>query len=171
MNVPHVSGTLPARHQYRKETVMGYTNYWWRERDLDAEAFVRAAADCEKVCKASGVPLAGPQGKPDTKPTFSSQEIVFNGVGENAHETFFVPRTLEEDFEQLDATGKLFTFTKTARKPYDVAVCACLIVLKHHFGCKIRVQSDGDMTEEGWAVAPALCQRVLGYGGDFKLDA
>jgi hypothetical protein len=148
---------------------MGYTHYWWQERELNADAFSKAAADCRKVCKATGVPLANGAGDPGSKPTFSAKEIEFNGVGELAHETFAVKRIFKHNFEQLDLTGKLFAFCKTARKPYDITVCACLIILKHHLGNAIRIQSDGGMTEEGWAVAPDLCQRILGYGRDFKL--
>jgi len=62
-----------------------------------------------------------------------------------------------------------FEFTKTARKPYDSAVCACLIVLQYHLGVWFRVSSDGDDADEGWTTARQFCERVLGYGGDFTL--
>lgn len=149
---------------------MGYTHYWWRERELDAETFKKAVADCREVCQAARVPLAGAQGKPGTKARFSASEMGFNGVGDAAHETFLVQRSFREEFEQPDATGRLFDFTKTARKPYDLAVCACFVVFRHFFGRKFRIESDGNVTDAGWSAALDLCQRVLGYGKDFRLD-
>ena len=59
--------------------------------------------------------------------------------------------------------------TKTARKPYDAAVCACLIVLHHHFGKSYSVSSDGGDGDDGWVAARDCCQRVLGYGAEFTL--
>jgi hypothetical protein len=47
---------------------------------------------------------------------------------------------------------------------------AGLIVFKHHFGEKFLVSSDGDDEPEMWVEGKAVCQEVLGYGGDFELD-
>ena len=55
------------------------------------------------------------------KPPLVDEEnfvIQFNGKGEDGHETFFV---------NLKDTE--FAFCKTARKPYDIAVCEILLVL------------------------------------------
>ena len=55
-----------------------------------------------------------------------------------------------------------FECTKTAYKPYDLAVTACLIVADHHLGGSIRVSSDGGQRD--WMDALMLCRHFLGYG-------
>jgi hypothetical protein len=75
--------------------------------------------------------LAGCDGEGD--PEFTTDEIRFNGIEDDSHETF--------------ALGKRyngFKFTKTARNPYDRHVLACLILAKKYFGDAIKVSSDGD---------------------------
>jgi hypothetical protein len=62
--------------------------------------------------------------------------IVFNGVGADSHESFYV-----------SADGVDFNFCKTAQKPYDIAVTASLIHAKKVFGDKIKISSDGDWSD------------------------
>jgi hypothetical protein len=141
---------------------MGYTHYWERPPRLPAQAFGQALVDCRRLLPELNVPLAGSNGK--GKPKFSSDAIVFNGVAAESHETFDI-RLEEAD----PGDGSLaFTFCKTVRKPYDLAVQAALIVFKHYLGALLRVTSDGD--EEEWETARRVCQQRLGYGEDFRLD-
>ena len=99
--------------------------------------------------------------------------------GNCSHETFSLEQKLEtketcndgstyEKEPDKDHKAKYFAFTKTAFKPYDLAVNVCLIIAKHHFGEKIIVHSDGTM--ENWEEGMQLCQHFLNYGDDFKLD-
>ena len=60
---------------------------------------------------------------------------------------------------------KKFNFTKTAYRPYDLAVTACLVIAKHHLGDDIIISSDEEMRD--WNTAMILCQEILGYGSDF----
>ena len=85
--------------------------------------------------------------------------------GDCSHESFCLYR-VEEPKPYLD--GKMFGFCKTAYKPYDLLVTACLIVAKHHLGNGIRVSSDGESRD--WEDARRLCQQVLGYGSEFQLN-
>lgn len=71
------------------------------------------------------------------------------GVGEDAHETFVIPFRIS----RLDARG----FCKTARKPYDKLVVACLCVLAE---AGLEVQSDGE--PEDWEEGRAWAESVLG---------
>ena len=142
---------------------MGHTHYWQRPPQLPAPAFGRAVVDCRRVLPETNIPLAGANGT--KKPFFRSDAIVFNGVGENAHETFAV-RLEEADH----GDGRpAFSFCKTEHKPYDLAVQVVLIVFQHHLGKQFGVSSDGDDAE--WETARRLCQQVLGYGEDFQLDS
>lgn len=64
--------------------------------------------------------------------------------------------------------GKYFQCTKTAFKPYDLAVTVCLVIAKHYLGEQIDIRSDGSM--ENWHEAMQMCHHFLGYGRGFCLD-
>jgi len=83
--------------------------------------------------------------------------VAFNGLVNGAHETFIFP-----DFPEQAG------FCKTARKPYDLAVTAALIILKHHLREMITIGSD-EVTAH-FRPAMNLCQEILGYGEEFRLD-
>lgn len=95
--------------------------------------------------------------------------------GDCSYETFDFPRRMgKEEVDRNDRIHALddgwkFEFCKTAFRPYDLAVTACLIVAKHHLGKDLKVRSDGDA--DGWFDAAMLCQQHLGYGLDFRVDA
>lgn len=117
--------------------------------------------------------LANGNGEEGTKPTINSEKIIFNGVGEQAHETFCLERKREpRQYEQQQIkNGKkiFFEFTKTARKPYDLAVCSALIIAKQYLNDKISIHSDGSIKDE-WVYPKKFVQEHLGYGNDFVLD-
>lgn len=150
---------------------MGYTHYWCRPTTLPVRAFAQAAQDCRAVTewlsREHGVRIQYDPDEPEP-PCFDGTAVWFNGAGGEGHETFHVPRVYEPHPWEA-ARGGRFAFCKTARKPYDTAVCACLIVLAHHLSRKFRVTSDGDDEDAGWTLARTACQRALGYGGDFTL--
>jgi hypothetical protein len=80
--------------------------------------------------------------------------IVFNGIGDDGHETFGFPLA---PFTNNPA----FSFVKTARKPYDVVAVACLIVARDHFStAALEISSDGTWAE--FAEGARLYQRTLG---------
>ena len=131
-------------------------------------------------------------------PIITPKEISFNGNrqcfhgedeschGDCSHETF----RLEQQQESSDGmigefsnftddrgnrkrtphneVGKFFDCTKTARKPYDLAVQVCLIIAKNYLKDGIIIHSDGDIEE--WGEAKEKCQYFLGYGEEFVLD-
>lgn len=65
--------------------------------------------------------------------------IEVNGKGDDAHEMF----SLREHFRQ-NLENDFIPFCKTARKPYDTVVVACLALLKYRLGDAITISSDGD---------------------------
>lgn len=87
-------------------------------------------------------------------PLISNYEANFNGThatdpdADFGHETFHL---------SIDTSG--FWFCKTARKPYDAAVCGMLAVAEAVSGSKIRVSSDGDPEE--WIYACELASWIL----------
>ena len=84
-------------------------------------------------------------------PIADKKHIFFNGCGyEDAdHETF-----------ELTPTKNSFSFCKTARKPYDLAVQACLLVAHYHAPSSISFSSDGDADE--WQAAIDLVAEATG---------
>ena len=97
------------------------------------------------IIKAKENLLANGLGDIGTKPDYEN-EIYFNGLGDDAHETFSLPNSSNE--------LKDFDFCKTQCKPYDIVVVACLTVL-HNYCPEIQISSDGDPCdlEEGLNLA------------------
>jgi len=114
---------------------MGFTRYYTLSGKIDPQKFEKYSEDCKIICqeitKETGHGLAGWDGEGD--PEFTTDEIRFNGIGDDSHETFALGKGYNG-----------FKFTKTARKPYDRHVLACLILAKKYFGDAIKVSSDGD---------------------------
>lgn len=152
---------------------MGYTHYWRRPRNLDEKKYIEASKDISKVVEylgKSGLKVGDGMGD-GGEPEITEKLIRFNGVGKGAHETFSVPQNLEPSKHDQIEDGLIFDFTKTAQKPYDVAVTASLVILKHYFP-KIKVSSDGEMGDWDPGLS-ALCRALGDKGGNmaepFKL--
>jgi hypothetical protein len=141
---------------------MGYTHFWRRPEKLDPETFVAWGTDVIAIMNASEMPLAGwdGTGKPETSP----ERVSFNGVGEDAHETFEVTLVEHAESWQSRDLGPVFRFCKTAYKPYDVVVTASLVALKDRFPT-IEVSSDGDRQdwEAGMMLFVRACRRPAVY--------
>lgn len=80
--------------------------------------------------------------------------LKFNGARENAHEDF----VLREHYKQ-NLEPSAFNFCKTARKPYDVPVTACLAILKHYLGDYIELSTDGKTAD--WSQGVGLAKAAL----------
>jgi hypothetical protein len=142
--------------------LMGLTHYWRRPVELEATVFKAAVADIKKVLAEFDIPLAGWDGK--GKPVLKHNYVRFNGLGEDAHETFGVDR-----MKAVDVVDKTSSFCKTARKPYDMAVRVALIIFSHHFGDAFQVTSDDDSDDVSWGSARLICGNMLDYGDHFRL--
>lgn len=107
------------------------------------------AFDIKKKSSYRLYPMRGGDGY--GKPIFEPDYICFNGDEKHkqAHETFYI-----------DFSHDFCTFCKTARKPYDVAVCIALLCFKHYFGDDFELSSDGDIEggEEGWKRAKRITE-------------
>jgi hypothetical protein len=62
--------------------------------------------------------------------------IKINGTQDLSHEDFI----LREHLKENDS----FSFCKTSRKPYDLVVKSCLLLLKHYLPDQVQVSCDGD---------------------------
>ncbi|UGY23790.1 hypothetical protein HU675_0038565 [Bradyrhizobium septentrionale] len=112
---------------------MGYTHYWTQKRDFTKTQWTEITADIKAILAhaqhVEGIVLAGAGGEGKTSPQFDADAIMFNGLGDDSHETFVVHRKRPplEEWQTPDRRG--WDFCKTARKPYDRAVVACLCYL------------------------------------------
>ena len=85
------------------------------------------------------------------------------GHGSGSYETCCFKRTGElSKWAKEEGEAKCFNCCKTAYRPYDLTVTACLIAYKHHFGDLVKISTDGE--EKDWVDGRILCQNVLGYG-------
>lgn len=106
---------------------MGYTHYWKVQDETIKEEVLRDVeeifVDYQDIIQAEFNDGAEPVARKDA--------IVFNGRGDDGHETFYL------------APDGQSGFCKTNGKPYDLAVCETLLVLKHHYGNEFELGSDG----------------------------
>jgi hypothetical protein len=146
---------------------LGYTHYWYKIPKLDTESWKSFIQDFDKITPYF---VADLDVSSDQKLESTGKILYFNGIGENAHETFFFEKVQSGDrhqYHDID-TEKVFSFCKTAQKPYDLAVCSALIIAKKYFGDDIILSSDGE--ESDWKEAVDLCQNELGYGLEFDIN-
>lgn len=178
---------------------MGYTHYWRRTVARPDGAYPALVADTERIIAAVedlGISICGPSG--DHDPVLASWEIAFNGTSTNDrwHESFRWPsdpvdklrtevliRTMEGDttddpyvgslcdeMDRLMRGGRDFSSCKTARKSYDLAVCAVLIRAKVHYGDAVWISSDGTWEGEWCAGYQADSNSVHPSARDLCLD-
>jgi len=89
----------------------------------------------KKAIEVANVPLTHYDRDEDGEPLLNNEVIIFNGVDEDGHESF-----------RLVFGNSGFNFCKTARKPYDVLVVACLIKAEE-LGLIEKFRSDGDSAD------------------------
>ena len=126
---------------------IGYTHYWYlnpngKQKDLSGclENIKKVIAQYRDIIQFE---------EDDSKEPIATKNLVrFNGIGEDGHETFLFqyPPDLTEKFIQKDEDGFVFSFCKTARKPYDIAVTKCLLILKEYLKGDMKLSSDGDFS-------------------------
>ena len=120
---------------------MGYTHY------LDQSTDIRNLAQWRKFAKLvqnildyNKDIITGWDGEPDTEIIVNDNEISFNGITADAHETCSIKRSPADEFE----------FCKTAYKPYDKVVVAIYKLYEMMFK-DVTFSSDGEDSdhEEG----------------------
>lgn len=125
---------------------MGYTHYFSQVETTEGDdlSFLKFAIDATIII------LTAEKRGMNLDWHVDDKEVVFNGVGEDAHETFVFTRKANLDFN----------FTKTNRKPYDEVVTACLIALGKAYGDKVAISSDGEW-ESDWVAGRNLYQMAV----------
>lgn len=156
---------------------MGYKHYWYRPKIISPEKYAVLYNDMLKVLDSlpavypgayyRGTPilLKGWDGELPFEP--DPTDFGFSGDADTgmSHETFRFDREIHETrWAVSKVTGGKPLFREsceTGRKPYDLAVCACLLVAKHHLP-EMVIESDGEMDKQSWPHAFDLVENVLG---------
>lgn len=141
---------------------MGYTHYWSfdfsciprGQTALYERWYRQAILQCQQFAYDYNRCL--PKGHADRLSGFSThvepgtyQGLNINGRRENQHELFCMREHLKHNEQH--------NFCKTARKPYDRVVVACLRILQAFLGPAISVSSDG--TKDDWRDGLKLSRR------------
>lgn len=132
---------------------MGYTHYWnfskvVKDIDNSEKKFAAAVKLFKEKLKELPQSIRLANGIGEGEPIITPTKVVFNGSAENGedYETFSI--TLADDESESS-----FNFCKTARLPYDAAVCLALLCFKYAYGNDFNYSSDGDINDEGWELA------------------
>lgn len=159
---------------------MGYTHYFKTSKDgIPVAAWEKICADVKTLLSnlpkhslsaggynaTDSLVLQLEYDEPGTLPLVDDSRIQFNGNAELGHETFWFERVPTPSEHGLDGNRDyVFAFCKTARKPYDLVVCAVLIVAAKHAASYLGIGSDGDLDD--WKPAFDWTVSVLGpeYG-------
>lgn len=137
---------------------MGYTHYWDQKRNFTREEWETVAADLRAIITYAqhecGIALGDGGGEPGTSPQISDDVVIFNGIGDDSHETLIINRVIPKAKYKGD-TNPSWDFCKTARKPYDAVVTACLCYL-----------STATRTEDPTTHAPIIGSEVFTVSSD-----
>ncbi len=139
---------------------MGYTHYMYQTRDLTEDEWRAFTKGFERLLTLDGVPpLSRIDEDFEVPPEITNELICFNGVGDDSHETCVVYRTKTDGITgEPSDREEVFSFTKTARKPYDVVVTAVYAYLESSFPDAFHISTDGE--ERNWVAGVTLAQRA-----------
>ena len=138
---------------------MGYTHYYNIQDITKPLMTSEIAQDIGTIIMASEIPIGDGNGIQDSQPVLEHDLVQMNGIGDESHEALCYPPDFEWNRQIHPAEFLGFAFCKTARKPYDVVVCAALLAIKHHQGDNVEITSDGKFDNE-WQPAYRLYRRA-----------
>lgn len=140
MEIQHASEKLPTHDSIVKRI------------SKQVEAFKKIKEDLIHILpclqKDKDFILGGAIGKGN--PEITDSVVCFNGdaATNNNFETFAIQLFETGHYYKIEEQEKeVFGFCKTARRPYDIAVCISLMVIKHHLGSDFRISTDGDLDD------------------------
>lgn len=140
---------------------MGYSHYWRPKEKPTTAQWQYIVSGFKKLQAAALLTTSLPIQRDDTyssPPEVDETCIIFNGIGDAGHETFYVEYNTEADFNCC----------KTARKPYDLVVMAVLLLMHRYAPRAWSISSDGG--EKDWLPALDLVNS-LGIGECFLPDS
>lgn len=123
---------------------MGYSHYWRPKKKPTPEQWQNITDGFKKLqafCLLTN-PMPIQRDEEDSSPPEVNETcIIFNGIGDAGHETFYLERYTEDSFNCC----------KTSRKPYDMSVMVVLLLMDHFAPGAWYITSDGG--EDEWLPA------------------
>lgn len=145
---------------------MGYTHYMYlHKKEIPIDIWTDITLDFLKVLPKFKEYI---DMETDEKLEITADDISFNGIGEEAHETAILERV--QSSNHPFSKGKYFEFCKTARKDYDIGVMLLYMIAKKHLKEAITICSDGSNEPEMWENAKIICHEELGYNKTWTFD-
>lgn len=141
---------------------MGYTHYFSQSRSFSKDEWNRVKDGLRKIvcqCIGEGIDLQF-EYDDERELEISDTMIRFNGVDDMGHETFIVCKDVPKHQAWEDHTKPVFQFCKTARKPYDLAVCLSLLWIQSVAPNVLQIASDGGNAE--WNPVRQIYQNLFG---------
>jgi hypothetical protein len=116
------------------------------------------------------VALRGPDGTGD--PLVAPARVAFNGDASRngAADPFIFAQDARAAGGAATASDRMRASCDTALLPYDLAVCASLLIAKYHLGDAFLLESDGKVEELGWPLAREVAGTALGIRGTLEED-
>jgi len=120
---------------------MGYAQYFTIKTAPTKEQIEKFTSMVKLIISKSTVAIVDGMGTNNTLPEITNDAVIFNGEGDDSHETFFM------EFNDLE-----WNFVKTNRKPYDTVVTAVLHCASDIMDIEIDSDGDEEDKEEGIAL-------------------
>lgn len=151
---------------------MGYSHAWKRPKVIDEGVYSKIQKDMLSVlellppeCPVTALPIRIMDGYGIYAPAISSHHFYFNGdAAENLDcEAFAFNRVMVPwEWQKPDQRGLYYTWCKTQRLPYDLAVCACLLIASYHLKDQFVFQTDaGSLSGPVWLSAIETASQAL----------
>ena len=130
---------------------MGYTHYWRQLRDFTDTEWQELTRLTKLITADGSSILANGISDKNSEPTIDNEQICYNGIGNDGHETFRITKKkrAKADYEEQEAYDRqgAFEFCKTAQKPYDRYVVAVLCAIYRVQRDVMNISSDGNTAD------------------------
>ena len=130
---------------------MGYTHYWRQLRDFTDTEWQELTRLTKLITADGSSILANGISDKNSRPTIDNEQICFNGIGNDGHETFRITKKkrAKADYEEQEAYDRqgAFELCKTAQKPYDRYVVAVLCAIYRVQRDVMNISSDGNTAD------------------------
>ena len=142
---------------------MGYTHYWYQQRDITEIEWDLIRTDASNILDGAGNTIAWEYDEPTRAPELSPELIRFNGIADQGCETFYLERQKAEKKDYVTAQSYAedgaFNFCKTRNQPYDTYVTAILSAINQMAPTALCIASDGEKAD--WLGGVALANEKL----------
>ena len=143
----------------------------YRKPELSKSKWALFIEDAKKILEKADCPLSYSKRVKEDWVNFlgfiaDKKLLHFNGIDEDSHETMFIERVHTFNDWENRSDPMVFTFCKTAYKPYDKYVTAIALLASIHFGDDIKNVSDGEQSD--WEEGKAVLEETLGIKTEWK---